>query len=29
MQPATGLYVLVGHSFGSLLVCAYAAQHPV
>jgi pimeloyl-ACP methyl ester carboxylesterase len=24
---ASGPYVLVGHSFGALLVCAYAAQH--
>jgi pimeloyl-ACP methyl ester carboxylesterase len=23
-----GPYVLVGHSFGALLVCAYASQHP-
>jgi pimeloyl-ACP methyl ester carboxylesterase len=25
---ASGPYVLVGHSFGAFLVCAYAAQHP-
>src|SRR5439155_16119387 len=24
----TGPYVLVGHSFGAFLVCAYASQHP-
>jgi pimeloyl-ACP methyl ester carboxylesterase len=25
---STGPHVLVGHSFGALLVCAYASQHP-